>query len=118
MELEGYRWKNRLLLVFGPRRAVAEQRGFLDEVRAGLEDRDLLAGYFPEGGTGWFADSEVEVGEVSRLRERLGVEGPFAALLVGKDGGVKERWTAPVPAAEVFAKVDEMPMRRREVFGE
>ena len=38
----------------------------------------------------------------------------FACALVGKDGGVKERWAELVPAAEAIAPVDRMPMRRRE----
>ena len=38
----------------------------------------------------------------------------FACALVGKDGGVKERWDELVSAAQVIAPVDRMPMRRRE----
>lgn len=49
-------------------------------------------------------------------RQALGVgEGPFAAVLVGKDGTVKLRSDEPVPAEELFDLVDAMPMRRREM---
>jgi hypothetical protein len=36
-------------------------------------------------------------------------------LLIGKDGGVKLRAEEPLPAAEFFALIDTMPMRRREM---
>ncbi|MEE2940481.1 MAG: CIA30 family protein [Planctomycetota bacterium] len=38
----------------------------------------------------------------------------YACVLVGKDGGVKERWGELVAAEQVIAPVDRMPMRRRE----
>ncbi len=39
----------------------------------------------------------------------------FAVVLIGRDGGEKLRSTSPIPAAELFGKIDEMPMRRREL---
>lgn len=82
----------RRLVVEGPDAAdprVAEQRRLLAGERAGLDDRRL----------------EVE--------ERF--SRPFAVALIGLDGGEKQRWTEPVPAATLFAAVDAMPMRRREL---
>jgi hypothetical protein len=35
-------------------------------------------------------------------------------LLIGRDGEVKVAWEAAVPLAEVFARIDAMPMGRRE----
>jgi hypothetical protein len=50
------------------------------------------------------------------LRGRFGVTGnSFAAILVGKDGTEKLRHDAPVTAAKLFATIDAMPMRRREM---
>lgn len=49
------------------------------------------------------------------LRERHAVaEGEFAAVLLGRDGTEKARWTEPVAPAELWARIDEMPMRRAE----
>ena len=51
-------------------------------------------------------------------RKALGVAPPdFAAILVGYDGGAKQRWTAPVAPGVVYSIIDTMPMRRREVRG-
>lgn len=50
------------------------------------------------------------------LQQRYNVgAGQFAAILVGKDGGEKGRWLEPVSMDEVFALIDRMPMRQREM---
>jgi hypothetical protein len=38
----------------------------------------------------------------------------WRVLLIGRDGEVKVVWEAAVPLAEVFARIDAMPMGRRE----
>ena len=38
-----------------------------------------------------------------------------AALLVGKDGSVKRTAHEPLDADDLFAQIDQMPMRRREI---
>ncbi|MGB2203635.1 MAG: DUF4174 domain-containing protein, partial [Pseudooceanicola atlanticus] len=48
------------------------------------------------------------------LRNRLGAEG-FEMLLVGKDGGVKMRAGEVIPPETLFATIDRMPMRQREM---
>ncbi len=40
---------------------------------------------------------------------------PFTAVLIGKDGGVKEKSSRPIPPADLFGTVDKMPMRRQEM---
>jgi hypothetical protein len=41
--------------------------------------------------------------------------GPFAVVLIGRDGGEKARWTEPVAATEIWERIDAMPMRRSEL---
>jgi Domain of unknown function (DUF4174) len=71
------------------------------------------------GRSGGFADRDVPVIEVigaDPRRARFGVPaGQFRVILVGKDGGVKLSSGRPVPAAEIFALIDAMPMRRDEI---
>lgn len=68
---------------------------------------------------GGFAERDVPITEVvgaSALRSRFGVPvGTFKVVLVGKDGGVKLISPKPVSAAEIFALIDAMPMRRDEM---
>ena len=39
----------------------------------------------------------------------------FTIVLLGKDGGVKLKRIEPVPADELYALIDSMPMRKREL---
>lgn len=68
-----------------------------------VSDRDLQVEYL----TG-------ETAEAAR-REYGVAAGGFEALLVGRDGGVKLRSSRPIVSSELFARIDEMPMRRREL---
>lgn len=50
------------------------------------------------------------------LVQRLGTTLPtFCVVLIGKDGGVKEKSQRPIPPADLFGTVDKMPMRRAEM---
>jgi hypothetical protein len=81
----------RTLIVSGPAGdpRVAEQVAALRADSSGAEDREL------------------DVTE----REASG----FGVELVGKDGGVKARWGDVVGREELWARIDAMPMRRREL---
>jgi Domain of unknown function (DUF4174) len=41
--------------------------------------------------------------------------GDFQVELTGKDGGVKARWDNIVGVSELWARIDAMPARRREL---
>ena len=47
-----------------------------------------------------------------RKKFRIAQEG---AVLAGKDGGVKDRWSVAPQLQEIFDLVDAMPMRQREL---
>jgi Domain of unknown function (DUF4174) len=58
--------------------------------------------------------------EEAALRERrLDVrhehDEQFSAVLIGVDGTEKKRWTGPVDPREIFAIIDEMPLRQQEM---
>lgn len=38
----------------------------------------------------------------------------FAGYLIGKDGGMKRKFTTPISTADLFKLVDAMPMRKAE----
>lgn len=71
----------------------------LADQEAAFADRDLVRGALFEDAVG-----------------SLGVPGGrFAAVLIGKDGGVKDRFDQPVEPADLHARIDAMPMHRREL---
>ena len=107
---------NRLLLVFGP----ADGSGAFDlqmsrarDADCGIRERAMkivpLTGDRPTTIDG----QRVFPGS---LRQSFGVaEGAFAAILIGKDGTEKFRADQPVRMAEIFDRIDAMPMRREEM---
>ena len=119
MDLDAHRSERRLFLILA---ASLEDEGFdrqdrlLEGSEDGFQERDMLRGDLFEDGTGSFGGEAVSAGDAAAVRERFGVEpGRFVALLVGKDGTVKHRFDGPVGPGEIFALVDAMPMRRREM---
>ncbi|MGI3168224.1 DUF4174 domain-containing protein [Pseudooceanicola sp. C21-150M6] len=103
--LDSYRWDARPVLIFAPstddptyRDAIAR----LDTARADLRDRDIVV----------LTDTSPDT--ASPIRKGLGAEG-FTMLLVGKDGGVKTRSDEVIAPETLFATIDRMPMRQREV---
>ncbi len=94
------------------------QRRLLEGARGGFAERDRLRGDLFERDTGNFDGGPVSAEHAAWAWERYGVEpGRFAAVLVGKDGTVKHRFDKPVEPDEIYALIDEMPMRRREMRG-
>lgn len=105
IDLDAYRWKNRLLVVFAPNSddlRLARQDALLRREGPAMRERDLL--------------KIVVLTDDALLRRRYRVAPrAFTALLIGKDGTLKERWNAPVTPRQVYALIDAMPMRRDEM---
>jgi uncharacterized protein DUF4174 len=79
-------------------------------------ERDPLRGDLFEREMGTFDGGPVAAEHAAWAWDRYGVEpGRFAAVLVGKDGTVKHRSGEPVDSWDLYAVIDEMPMRRREM---
>jgi hypothetical protein len=109
--LEDFRWKKRVLVVTESSEPIGKE---LREAKAGLAERDVkvfvLSG---EAIVGKAPDKEL----TAQLRERLKPkkEKP-EVFLIGKDGNTVLRWdTAKFTAADLFAKIDSMPMRKDEM---
>ncbi len=82
---------------------VAEQARLLAADRAGAAERDLVV-------------VEPVALDQADLRRRYGVApGRFAALLIGRDGGVKLRSGEPMSTRTLFEAIDAMPMRQAEM---
>lgn len=113
--LEQFLWKNRLVLVetsgsaqdqvletMAAQRAAIEERHVIWFVFTGNKVESNFAGELPEGfqeavrAANYFNDPDKPV------------------LLIGKDGGIKARQTE-LDLAELFRRIDSMPMRRAEM---
>lgn len=115
--LERYAWTARPLLIFSPSESRADfqaQRAAFEADQAELADRRMplitvVAAQVRVNGA--LSDLSADA-----LRRAAGVSpGAVAVALFGKDTGLKFRRPAPVDVWDVFALIDRMPMRRREM---
>lgn len=126
--LRGLRDRARVFILFAPAgRALGiqsmkwnAQRQHLGElgVAAGLAERQVIVVVVSNGKEIWPpAPAFVRpTGDHTKIRADYQVpEDQFLAVLVGKDGEVKQASAHPVTAAELFAIIDAMPMRRQEM---
>ena len=103
--IDQYRWNKRPILVFassGQDEGYTKQLDVLRSDRRGLAERDIVV------------LSDLDSRATGDLREALRIEG-FEVVLIGKDGGVKLRSKTPVSLDRLFARIDSMPMRQREM---
>jgi predicted transcriptional regulator len=119
LNLEEYRWQNRLLLLFAPNsqaESYIEQMRLLAEQPAEIADRDLIIISLFAQEEGRLANRSISVFAAEVAREHYDVaEDSFAILLLGKDGGLKFRADRATSPAELFALIDSMPMRQQEM---
>ena len=117
-DLAAVQWKNRVLVLFGDadNAQYGEQQGLLEAVRDGLAARDMLVlGVTGQSVATLFGNvSGFDVDAVRNIADGISDE-PFEAVLIGKDGGIKQRWSTPVSPEALFAIIDAMPMRASEM---
>ncbi len=84
-----------------------------------LANRDLKTVVIMDGSTARLDGRRLGAGSTQRLLSRLPIrDAKFEMLLIGKDGGIKQRWTGAVPLEDIFALIDGMPMRQAERAGD
>ena len=117
--LADYQWKNRLLLVFSPSASEPSYRELeknLQQFRAELKDRDLLVFHIICAEDAVHHTHAFSPEAVRSLRQRYAVSDNNPTLiLIGKDGGEKARQIGEFDLQALFARIDAMPMRQREM---
>jgi len=120
-DLERYQWKNRLLVIFSPSpedpayQALSQE---LDRNPGGVRERDLLVFQVMEQSPSSLGTQEIGTAAAQELRQRFSLpRRAFAVVLIGKDGIVKLKREGPAALTDIFALIDSMPMRQREMRG-
>ena len=121
-----FRWKYRLFVVFSPSMVnpdFTKQLTGINKNLAGFKERDLLRVYV--SGKDDFMSVEYhpvleerreQIPTNSEIYKSYGTgKDKFEVILIGKDGGVKARWDGPADIDGVFALIDSMPMRQKEM---
>ena len=117
--LGDYQWGKRLLVVNSPAPDEPKFARQLQQVAAtGREfgERDLVLISLATDGTSLAGKRKLDPTQVEEIRAALGIDaGAFSVLLVGKDGTVKLSKNTIVPMDDIYALIDKMPMRQREI---
>ncbi|MDJ0759043.1 MAG: CIA30 family protein [Woeseiaceae bacterium] len=112
-------WDKRVLLVNAPDAGDAELErltGDIDQTIDEFENRDMVLVTLLDSGRASAGTRELARAEVDEMRAAVGVtDESFSIVLVGKDGGIKLRSDSPTSLNEIYALIDEMPMRRQEM---
>ncbi len=116
--MDGYAWRHRPLVVFAPSDSHPSrlaQRAWVDAALPGVRARDMVV-IVVVGDTVDTVVGPAVPAPAADLRDRFAVAPETCAVrLVGTDTGVKLRASEPVSMARLFAVIDGMPMRRREM---
>lgn len=119
VDLRKYHGQNRMLIFFAPRPDWPEyevQVAKLAGEEDALAERDLVQIHVFEEVEGYVGDQKFSPAQNELLRDQFDVAtGQYALFLVGKDGGVKERYANPVEPDELYGLIDSMPMRQQEM---
>ena len=119
MDLDQFKWKNRLLFLFSPTRSHplfdTLQKSLADR-QPGVADRDLVIFEILESGSSRINTENMDPQTAQSLRERFEVSpGQFTVILVGKDGGTKMNRNEETQLVDIFGLIDSMPMRQDEM---
>ncbi|MBU3750415.1 MAG: DUF4174 domain-containing protein [Mycobacterium sp.] len=118
-ELSDYLWQSRPLLLFAPTDSdprLVETLRLLAASQCDIADRDMVLGRIVTEGTSTLDGQFVDTDQAQRLRSEFGIgANSFSVVLIGKDGGEKMRVTDVPDLAAIYAVIDGMPMRGREM---
>ena len=119
MDLNQYKWKNRLLFIFAPQEGDSFYRALQRQnstQQAQVSERDLVVFRILETGPSFMETTRIDPKTAAAIRTKFAAPpGQFTCILVGKNGGIKLRQDSQVKLEEVFNLIDAMPMRREEM---
>jgi hypothetical protein len=118
MDLKQYQWKNRLLLVFAPSPEDEQYQEQLEHLSDDdeLAERDLILFHLFASDSGFAGETRLSEEDVTQLQKKFNIAPrDFTVALIGKDGTEKERWKRAVRSENLFALIDDMPMRQQEM---
>jgi hypothetical protein len=118
-QLGDYRWESRPLLVFAPGESdprLVETLSRIEATRCDFTNRDMVLGVVVSEGNSTLDGHAVDADEARRLMSQFAIgENAFSVVLIGKDGGEKWRVDDIPDLRRIYAVVDGMPMRSREM---
>lgn len=114
--LEELKWKNRIILTFSNDESVNQNiEDHLIKDKSEVEDRDIVYFLFTPSKTIINSNYSLSPDSKAELTRKFFNENEsLKVILIGKDGGVKME-KSNFDLAEIFRRIDSMPMRIREM---
>lgn len=119
--LEGIKGKKRALVLFSKSRSYAplgKQIDVLREYRPDLSERDMIVLLVTgrEDTRSAIGYTRLKRGSARELKALYKPDqSGFTMVLIGKDGEEKTRWDKTIDPEKIFATVDAMPLRKKEM---
>ena len=118
-ELDDYRWERRPLLLFAPSESdprLVETLSRIEASRCDFVSRDMVIGLVVTEGNSTLDGQAIDADEARRLADQYAIaQNAFSVVLIGKDGGEKLRVNQIPDLQTIYAVIDGMPMRSREM---
>lgn len=118
-ELSDYRWERRPLLLFAPTDSdprLVETLSRIEASRCDFVGRDMVTGIVVSEGGSTLDGHVMNADQSRRLMNEYAIgDDAFSVLLIGKDGGEKLRVNEVPDLQAIYAVIDGMPMRSREM---
>ena len=119
VDLSELRWQNRVLVIFSGDIESAEYQAQLQLIidhREGITDRELKVISIFEGDNSNIDGTNLSSSSVNLIKNRFETKkNTFRFILIGKDGAVELDSPETVSMDVLFNRIDQMPMRRREM---
>jgi hypothetical protein len=113
-----YLWENRILLVFNLQNddQLNKQLHLFSKNQAGMDERDLIVFRILPDKVEQIHGKKYGKNAAEKLRSKYNIDkNDFTVILIGKDGTEKLRQQKVLSIDKLFATIDAMPMRRREM---
>ena len=118
-DLDNLKWKKRILVVKLPTVESAESallRATLEARKREVDNRHLVLIQLCDESESRYGKTRLSEVEAQTLSNRLALNTESQGIwLIGKDGTIKARYDLPLNLNAVFAKIDTMSMRKREM---
>jgi len=113
-----YHWQNRIVLIFAAEDdpMLEKQLELFEKNQGGMDERDLVVFRILRDQVIQTIGDKYDKKSAEKLRNQYSVaEGDFSVILIGKDGSKKLQQQEVLGVDKLFATIDAMPMRRREM---
>ncbi|NND08813.1 MAG: DUF4174 domain-containing protein [Saprospiraceae bacterium] len=117
--LDSFRWQNRIILLVANEPGSEAYASQLLELRSdldGLKERKIIVFRVEQERYSRGLQGDHWLKREKEFSDLGSTDHEFQCILIGLDGGVKLQETSVVALKDLFALIDRMPMRRREIM--